>query len=49
MVFYGAIHIAQQQTSKELIADKNLLAQCPYKLNENCGKSIIIKDFKCFN
>ena len=27
MLFYGAIHIAQRQTSKELIAEANLLVQ----------------------
>lgn len=28
ILLYGAIHIAWQQTSKELFADTNLLAQC---------------------
>ena len=33
MLFYGAIHIAQWQTSKELIADANLIAQCEWTLS----------------
>ena len=30
---YGAIHIAQRQTSKEIIADAKLLAQCEWTLS----------------
>ena len=35
MFFCGAIHIAQQQTSKELIPDANVFAQCEWTLTEH--------------
>ena len=41
MLFYGAIHIAQQQTPKELIADANLLAQCERTLKVLTSKVVV--------
>ena len=39
MLLCGAIHIAQWQTSKELIVDANLLAQCEWTLTHNKSDS----------